>query len=158
MQRVLSILLLLFLAVSLPTGAFAGKTPLPAELLQAKAVYIQTTNVNHAEYAEPYRDELKKWGRFKVVDDPKDADLIFRISNLDNTSSAYIDTGQVRGRVATGDSYTVLDVVQPSSGKVLWSEKHSWGRSWNAKSARIGALKQLRKHVEEREKSNAAAK
>jgi hypothetical protein len=140
------------LSLTLPTGTFAGDTPLPVELLQAKAVYIQTS-LNYADYVVPCRDELKKWGRFKVVDDPKDADLIFRLSNRNNTSSQYINTGQVRGTVATGDSYTVLDVVQPSYGKVLWTEKHSWGRSWSPKSARIGAIKQLRKHVEQQEKA-----
>ena len=156
MQRVTSILML-FLAVSLPTCALAGDTPFPVELLQAKAVYIQT-DLNRADYVGPCRDELNKWGRFKVVDDPKDADLIFRLSNRNNSSRQYISTGQVRGTVTTGDSYTILDVVQPSSGKVLWSEKHSWGRSWSPKTARIGAVKQLRKHVEEREKANVAAR
>jgi hypothetical protein len=156
MQRVTSILML-FLAVSLPTCALAGDTPFPVELLQAKAVYIQT-DLNRADYVEPCRDELNKWGRFKVVDDPKDADLIFRLSNRNNLSRQYISTGQVRGTVTTGDSYTILDVVQPSSGKVLWSEKHSWGRSWSPKTARIGAVKQLRKHVEEREKTNLAVR
>ena len=156
MQRVSSIFML-FLAVSLHTCALAGDTPFPVELLQAKAVYIQT-DLNRADYVEPCRDELNKWGRFKVVDDPKDADLIFRLSNRNNFNRQYINTGQVRGTVTTGDSYTVLDVVQPSSGKVLWSEKHSWGRSWSPKTARIGAVKQLRKHVEEREKANVAAR
>jgi hypothetical protein len=154
MQRVTSILML-FLAVSI--CALAGDTPFPVELLQAKAVYIQT-DLNRADYVEPCRDELNKWGRFKVVDDPKDADLIFRLSNRNNLSRQYISTGQVRGTVTTGDSYTILDVVQPSSGKVLWSEKHSWGRSWSPKTARIGAVKQLRKHVEEREKANLAVR
>jgi len=131
MQRVTSILML-FLAVSLPTCALAGDTPFPVELLQAKAVYIQT-DLNRADYVGPCRDELNKWGRFKVVDDPKDADLIFRLSNRNNSSRQYISTGQVRGTVTTGDAYTILDVVQPSTGKVLWSEKHSW--------AGVGALK-----------------
>jgi hypothetical protein len=156
MRRVFSILSL-FLALSLPIGMLAGDPPVPAELMQAKTVYIQTS-LNPADYVVPCRDELNKWGRFKVVDDPKDADLIFRISNRDNTSRQYIADAHVRGTITTGDSYTILDVVQPSSGKVLWSEKHSWARSWSPKTARVGAVKQLRKHVEEREKADVAAK
>jgi hypothetical protein len=156
MRRVFS-MLLLFLAVCVPVGVLAGDPPVPAELMQAKTVYIQTA-LNPADYVVPCRDELNKWGRFKVVDDPKDADLIFRLSNRNNLSRQYIDTGQVRGTVTTGDAYTVLDVVQPSSGKVLWSVAHSWARSWSPKSARTGVIKQLRKHVEEREKADVAAK
>lgn len=156
MQRALPILMLV-LAVSLPVCALAADTPLPAGLIQAKKVYIQTA-LNHAAYVEPRRDELNKWGRFKVVDDPKDADLVFRLSNRSNSSSQDTDNGQVRGTVRAGDTHTVLEVVQPSSGKVLWSEAHSWARSWSPKSARIGVIKQLRRHVDEQEKVEVAAK
>jgi hypothetical protein len=156
MRRVF-LMLLLLVAVGVPVGVLAADPPMPAELMQAKTVYIQT-NLNPADYVVPCREELNKWGRFRVVDDPKDADLIFRISNRDNTSRQYIANAHVRGTVSTGDAYTILDVVQPSSGKVLWSEKHSWGRSWSPKTARIGAVKQLRKHVEEREKADVASK
>jgi hypothetical protein len=83
MRRRVSSILSLFLALSLPIGVLAGDPPVPAELMQAKTVYIQTS-LNPADYVVPCRDELNRWGRFKVVDDPKDADLIFRISNRDN--------------------------------------------------------------------------
>jgi hypothetical protein len=41
MRRILLILLLSFLAVTLPTGAFARKAPIPAELMQAKTVVLR---------------------------------------------------------------------------------------------------------------------
>jgi hypothetical protein len=59
--------------------------------------------------------------------------------------------------VVLGSVYTVIDVIQPSTGKVLYSVVHSWAKSWSTKTAATGAVKDLRKRVEESEKlaSNA---
>jgi hypothetical protein len=90
--------------------------------------------------------------RFKVVSDPKDADLIFRISNRDETQRTFVGSAQATGFVTTGSVHTVLDVVQPNTGKVVWSKAHSWSKSWNTKTAATGVVKDLRKSMEEQEK------
>jgi hypothetical protein len=95
MRRWLGLFLLLLLAVDLPEGTFAEEAPIPAERLQAKTVFIQKGVVyrqkhdptGEASDIEPCREELGKWGRFRVVYDPKEADLILRVSNCDERRS-----------------------------------------------------------------------
>ena len=59
--------------------AFAGQhAPLPPQLMSAKTVYIEN-NTGQASFADKCYDELTKWGRFRVVSDPKQADLTFQI-------------------------------------------------------------------------------
>ncbi len=78
MQRFVSILALFF-AVCVPVAARPNEQPAPTELLQAKSVFIQEGMVfgqkpdptGEAINVEPCRDELNKWGRFKVVSDRK---------------------------------------------------------------------------------------
>ena len=89
MRRILSILLLSFLAVTLPTRAFARKAPIPAELMQAKTAYIQSKLTSDTRECT---EELTKWGRLKIVSDPKDADVIVRIG-MNTGSSGYTRTG-----------------------------------------------------------------
>jgi hypothetical protein len=87
--------------------AFAARAPLPAELMQARTVYIQNYS-GQAGWADGCYGELQKWARFKIVSDPKAADLVFRLSY-----------GVRSGRAA-------LDVIQASTGKMLWSETSAW--------------------------------
>ena len=92
-----TITLALFLAVSFPFSAFAGIEPLPVELMQAKTVYIQLGEFIPAKkgndhgakayYVDPCYETLSKWGRLKVVSDPKEADIIFHISSHALSSS-----------------------------------------------------------------------
>ena len=141
----------------LSIGAFAGNAPLPAELMQAKTVYIISHRIQDgrvlpdpsgdATYVDACRDELAKWGRFKVVSDPKEADLIFRIGSRVQTSYMVINNQSRK----EGNGVTFLEVVQTSSGKVLWSGTHNWAWSWSVKSARTVVVKQLRKSMEEQE-------
>jgi hypothetical protein len=83
--------------------AFAARAPLPDELMQARTVDIQNYS-GQAGWADGCYGELQEWARFKVVSNPKDADLVFRLSY-----------GVRRGRAA-------LDVIQASTGKMLWSD------------------------------------
>lgn len=146
MQRVFSILLLLFLAVSLPTAAFARKAPLPAELMQAKTVYIQSYS---ASYVRECSDELTKWGRLKIVSDPTEADVIVRIGSHTG-SSGYTRTGNVM----TPNTHLLItvEVVQASSQKALWSGTQSWDPLFRRTPAK-SLVKELQKRVEEQEKS-----
>jgi hypothetical protein len=86
-------------------AAFATRAPLPAELMQARTVYIQNYS-GQARRADGCYGELQKWARFKVVSDPKGADLVFRLNVR-------------RGRAT-------LDVIQASTGKMLWSDTSAW--------------------------------
>jgi hypothetical protein len=146
MQRVLPIFLLSFLAVTLPTGAFAHKAPIPAELMQAKTVYIQSYTTS---YVRECSDELSKWGRFKIVSDPKEADVIFYVGSHSASNGGYTRTGNVM----TPNSSLVItvEVVQVSSKKPIWSGSLAWSPfRW---SPTRNIVKDLRKRVEEQEKT-----
>jgi hypothetical protein len=160
MRRRLRVVLLLFLGAALASSARANDQQVPAEMLQAKTVFIQKGMVyqqrhdptGEASNIEPCREELGKWGRYKVVTNPKEADLILRVSNRDDRHSTIAGSASVTGSVTLGSMYTIIDVIQPSSGKVLFSVAHNWSRSWSTKTAATGAVKDLRKKVEETEK------
>jgi hypothetical protein len=151
---------LLFLGSALASSARANDQAVPTGLLQAKTVFIQKGMVyqqkhdptGEASNIEPCREELGKWGRYRVVTNPKEADLILRVSNRDDRHSTIAGSAIVTGSVTLGSVYTIIDVIQPTSGKVLFSVAHNWSRSWSTKTAATGAVKELRKKVEETEK------
>ncbi|HTC63616.1 MAG TPA: hypothetical protein VK709_12295 [Candidatus Saccharimonadales bacterium] len=53
--------------------------PLPASVIAAKTVYIDN-QTGHAEITDRAYDALSKWGRFKILMNAKDADLILRFT------------------------------------------------------------------------------
>ena len=153
-----TITLALFLAVSFPFSAFAAKQPLPVELMQAKTAYIQlgefipTKKGNDqgakAYYVDPCYETLSKWGRLKVVSDPKEADIIFHISSHALSSPQGINTTQVRGSVSVAERMTTIDVIQTSSGRKLWSGNGLWVWAFTAKLIPRNIVNSLRKDVE----------
>lgn len=96
----------LVLAFGLPLCAPARET-LPAELMQAKTVYIEMgafvptkskgDHGQQASYLGPCEKELEKWGRLKIVNDPKQADVILRISSVATGGSASYSTAYPAG-------------------------------------------------------------
>jgi hypothetical protein len=53
--------------------------PLPASVIAAKTVYIDN-QTGHEEITDRAVDALTKWGRFKILKDAKDADLVLRFT------------------------------------------------------------------------------
>jgi hypothetical protein len=153
---------------------FAENAPLSPELmralLQAKNVYvltghvryfktkfIKTQMVDETPFEEPCSKELEKWGRFKVVSDPKSADLIVRAYMTGNSQYVPAVGPGVSGSVDAGQRFIVLDVMEPSSQKILWSASKNTASSWSTNSAVAGLVKQLREYVEAQEKSASNA-
>ena len=88
--------LMFALCLMLPGAAFAQKLPMtnvppapvPTPLLQGKRAFISfqfTETADATVSGEPQRDYnefyalMKQWGRYELVLDPKDADLVFAI-------------------------------------------------------------------------------
>ena len=125
--------------ISAPAQKQMAKSP---KILSAKTVYFDNQAgvdaVGNAAVAQ-----LKKWGRFQIVQDKKTADLIFLLT-ADPYKGGYIifASGQT-GSMDTGgppqedpfpdynrqapvrDVY--LSVIEPSTGQNLWSDSHIWG-------------------------------
>jgi len=174
MKRIRSILLPLIAVGIAWTSALADQAPLPPELLHAlvnaKSVYIVTGHVRYYKtkvfvkselvdstpFAEPTQTAVEQWGRFKIVSDPKDADLVLRVYRTGSTHSMPVISPYVTGSVAVGSTYTVLDVLQPYTKKVFWFDSKDNGRTWSTKTAVAGLVKRFRDYVEQQEKASPA--
>ena len=86
--------------------------------------------------------QLKKWGKFQILTERKQADLIFLLSadpyKGGNVTFASGQTGRVENGHVTEDAvpnyskesptrYAYLSVIDPKTGDNLWSDKHVWG-------------------------------
>ncbi len=78
--------------------------------------------------------QLKKWGRFQIVQDRKQADLIFMLSADPYKGGYIIKSGGQTGTVENGHidedrvpNYNRLTVIDPKTGDTLWSDSHRWG-------------------------------
>ncbi len=173
------VLILACAAMVYGVPAFAKKSkqraPLPHSVFQAKRVYIENRS-GRAQIGDRVYDELLKWGRFQVVTDPKNADLILLLSAREYVShyesngtikaegttydygsgmSSTTVTGETQSTttpVTTGRTY--MTVIDPRNGAPLWSDSMQWGRPvafvpWSAwRSAARGLVKEFRDQVE----------
>jgi hypothetical protein len=135
--------------VLIPVGLLASA---PAEaqkelaqsprILMAKTVYFNNQTGSDS-VGKNTLAELKKWGKFRVVDDPKQADLVFFLSASPykggNIIFACGGTGSVdaQGNVEKDRTptylkqsptrYAYLTVIDGKTGDGLWSGSHIWG-------------------------------
>ena len=138
--------------------ALAGQhAPLPPTLMSAKTLYVEN-NSGQAKLADRCYDELSKWGRFTIVSDPKQADVIFQIGTHVQTygysgNSKTDDNGNTdTSLTADTAGFTTISVVNPA-GQVLWSDTRRWGSLLvGFRSATREVIKELRKRMEEQER------
>lgn len=136
-------------------------------MVQAKNVYVVTGHVRYYKtkaivkrelvevtpFEEPTHKELEKWGRFTIVPDFKKADLYIRVYEKAGAAAAPVTTSGATSSGDAGNSYIILDVVQPSSKKILWSTSKNVARTWNNNTAVAGLMKHLREYLEAQEKT-----
>jgi hypothetical protein len=109
--------------------------------LSAKFVYFNNQTGSDA-VGKNALAQLKKWGKFQLVSDPKEADLIVLLSADPYKGGAIVfasgQTGSVNNGHVTEDSipdynklsptrYAYLTVIDAKTGDSLWSRKHVWG-------------------------------
>ena len=152
-------------ALTVPVAAYAAGKPLPVELLQAKTVYVQMGHFvptkkdddrgAQASYLEPCKQVLQKWGRLKIVGDPKQADVILEISSQRSTESEWISTSSAHGSEGISEVLTVVTVTQAATGERLWTGANQWAADWTAKIIVKGIVSGLKIDVEKEEKALA---
>ena len=150
-------LLAIFLTVSSGFSApvRAQKRPiLPPRLLTAKFVYFENQTGFPAVGDESLR-ELEKWGRFRVVRSPDQAELLFILSSKIE-SDALVNPDDERRfgpdlsfhfRYRPANAY--LSVDDAITGERLWSGRHLWGgllTGFNSAGRRL--VHKLRKQLE----------
>jgi hypothetical protein len=133
------------------------------KILSAKTVYFDDRTGVDAVGAAAVA-QLKKWGRFQIVQDKKLADLVFLLS-ADPYNGGYIifasgktgtvdESGHVQEdrvpnynrQAPVRDAY--LTVIDPKTGQNLWSDSHVWGGLLTgANSAGERLVKKLEKQV-----------
>jgi len=163
--------ILIVFVISLAADAKRPKAraPLPNEVLKAKTAYLDNRS-GLASIGDKAYDELTKWGRFKIVDRPQNADLIFLLS-ASEYQGGYVSssTGQQHGTVdnsgniqMSGESETTttpvvyrrthLTVIDPKDGTSLWSDSRQWGNLYTGfRSATRSLIKNLRERIEGQE-------
>jgi hypothetical protein len=108
MKSYLSQLLVLAVAVAgfTPGGAAKDKhLPLPPQIMAAKTVYIDNQS-GIAKLGDRCYTEIQKWGRFQVVQDPKQADLILLLSAHEYVSGYVTSGGGTTSTInSTGNIY-----------------------------------------------------
>src|SRR5271155_4174746 len=139
----LLVLLATLAAFALPASAQSGKhSQLSPKILSAKSVYFDDRTGAPAA-AKKAAEQLKKWGRYQIVSDRKQADLILLFS-ADPYKGGYIivSGGQTATIGKNGeieedsiptfnklapvrDAY--LTVIDPCTGESLWSDSRVWG-------------------------------
>ena len=112
-----------------------------ARILSAKLVYFNNQTGSDA-VGQNALARLQKWGKFQLVTDPKEADLIFLLSADPYKGGSIVfasgQTGSIDNGHITEDPipdynklsptrYAYLTVINPKTGDNLWSRKHVWG-------------------------------
>jgi hypothetical protein len=65
--------------IATPILAGDKPTPLPASVMTAKTVFLDN-QTGHDQITDRATEEITKWGRFTILKEAKDADLIFRFT------------------------------------------------------------------------------
>lgn len=151
-----SSLMIFLLALSCATTTAAQKEVAKSpQILFAKSVYFKSTTGSDKVGARALA-ALKKWGKYQVVANPAQADLIFLLSSDPYKGGNLIfadgQTGSVdaEGNVSKDPTptfnklaptrYAYLTVIDRSTGHVLWSDSHVWGglvTGFNSAGARL---------------------
>lgn len=144
-MRIPPFLLSVLIIASLASSAAAQvhkKLPLSPIILSAKSVYFDNQTAV-AAVGDKALAQLKKWGRFQIVQDRKQADLIILLS-ADPYKGGYIITaGGQTGTIEKNGHLqedpvpnymplapvrdVSLTVIDPKTGENLWSDSHQWG-------------------------------
>lgn len=132
------------------------------KILAARNIYFDNQTGSEA-VGEKTLEQLKKWGKYVIVRDKKQADLILLLSS-DPYDGGYIvfasgQTGTIDNGHVEEDGvpnynrqapvrYAYLSVIDPKTGDNLWSDKHVWGGLLTGVDS-VGErlVKELRKQV-----------
>ena len=153
--RANSRLALLCAVVLVARATAAQKQDLAPRILSAKSVYFK-----NATGSEPVGQTalaaLKKWGKYQIVADPKQAELIFLLSadpykagdiifangqasTVDNSGTVTKDPHSNFNKLAP-TRYAYLTVIDAKAGYILWTDSHVWGgllTGFNSAGARL---------------------
>jgi hypothetical protein len=109
-------------------SAWAQPPVLPQAVVNAHAVFIQNeTGFTELEYTTIL--ELNKWGHFELAGSREKADLILRLDSGTRVRLVPESEGVPAANSAPAEElvppgYTRIALLEPRSGRMLWSDKH----------------------------------
>jgi hypothetical protein len=128
--------------ISTPSSVAQKELARSPQILSAKTVYFDNHTGSDA-VGKSALAQLKKWGKFQIVPNRKEADLLFFLSADPYRGGNIImsggQTGSIdsQGRIEedpipdynkqSPTRYAYLTVIDAKTGANLWSEKHLWG-------------------------------
>ena len=98
-----------------------------------------------ANAAKAAKQALTMWDRFRLVDDPQRADILFVLSGNPYIGD-YLTRKGPDERPVKIDS-TFVTVIDPRTGEQLWSDSRNWG-SWRVSGATKALIDELRSELE----------
>lgn len=141
-----------------------GPTDAKAQIRSAKSVYFED-QIGDSAVRQEALQQLKKWGRFKIAKDSKEADLILVLSAEPRKGGYVVFSGGQTGTVGKNGQivedevptynkaapirYAYLTVYDAKTGANLWSAEHQWGGALTGfHSAGARLVNKLRKEIE----------
>jgi hypothetical protein len=96
---------LLFLLVPIAVTVTTAQEPMPRAALEAKTVAILQDSKT-GEVSDGAREQLKRWGRFTLVDDADSADIVFRFDKKTDREKHNEQSTDEAGRTTYSGSLT----------------------------------------------------
>jgi len=98
-----------------------------------------------AQAGDAAKRSLATWARFRIVDDPGQADVLFIFSGNPYMGDYLTRKGPDQRPVRI--SSTFMTVIDPHTGEELWSDSRDWG-SWRVGGATRALIDELRSEME----------
>jgi hypothetical protein len=144
-MRRLQPLAILFFFSALGPSALAGNTarqPLPGKIMEANTVYVDCVCPRGLAVARATAvRQLREWGRFQVVDNHREADLIVLFSGNPYLGD-YLTRDGPDNRLVNIRS-TIMTVIDANTGQSLWTDSRQSG-SWRVGGATKELIEELR--------------
>jgi hypothetical protein len=119
---------------------------LPAKILEANSVYVDCVCPRGLAVAQGTAvKQLQSWGRFQLVDNHREADLIFLFSGNPYLGDYLTRDGPDTRYVAIVS--TIMTVIDANTGSSLWTDSRRWG-SWRVGGATKDLIDELHNQME----------
>jgi hypothetical protein len=121
---------------------------IPTKILRSDTVYIECSACPRAlaNAGKTANIELRDWARFRVVEDPRHADLIFMYSGNPYLGDYITRDGPDKRPVKI--ETTFMTIIDPKTGDGLWMDARKWG-SLRVAGATKDLIAELRHQMED---------
>jgi hypothetical protein len=150
MRRLAQLLVIFLGTAAFVPSALARTTEhprLPEKILRARSVYVDCVCPRGLAIAhETALKQLQSWGRFQIVENRRQTDLVFLFSGNPYLGDYITRDGPDKRSVAI--EFTIMTVIDPNTGGSLWTDSRRWG-SLRVRGATKDLINELREQMED---------